>query len=1097
MDMIPPQAPPAVTQSTYQEAADAFNRIVGLQAWLATEQAGIPALPDTPGPGTLQPYLDAIEAYWSAPPQGSPGESSRRTAIAGRIALAARDLAVLAHEDGNLDDASLALARALVVAHGGDLPAHVTVRELMFGETAYAGALLVQNEQVPDRILVFSTQEGWESFPSLRDAHAEMERRARHALVTAPDLPGIARQHLVPIGPDPFVASRPIADDPFGTLVERMIGVQRDKLRQAWFEVALADDGDSRAHDLEGTVFDALRLDRVFDVVGILDARHAALVDTFNAQRLARVPANVADDWRNAEETYLSALRTAVGRETEAGLATPSSLAGYATRALGERLQALGITHDPADIQVHISRRADVTAYLESLQALFEGPAPAHIRLIDLAYQNIATFDPVRLNARTSDGAPIPALDDATIRDIVRSLDLSSRYQGYVDSTFRSGAEAAMRREHATSVQGAHMRFQAAEARLSYYLDDVPRSFRDDRTERGYQWVKAVLDAPVAAHRARVEGHEIVVRQITYQGTPLRDVLVIGVRNPGSVPRIVVYTPDAPDGITFREFDDRAAAARAFFYHPAFREYLLDRLPADYARVLPNGNAREFAGSRLANWVLGSSDSAAYTRTEAPFDERDVAGDFLAAAYEVDVQLGLRNVQTFTRSAEQANWTWLLEQPRKAMLSDIVATAVKGVVTAPVHAAQAAWRLYDSVKSGDHAQAFVDFTDFYVASLNVVPMYALGTAPRAIVGARFRAAGRLVEAGPAMQPVVVFESRFAANGVRKTGSANREGIFTIDGKTYIEHDSQLYGVRYDIDYGTWRLTRPNGGALAQGPAIQRTTAGSWTHRRVGLPGGSGRGPAGSPDRLPDLYDEYQAEIELAFTDPVERELVAARMRIERTALDQSTAAPTALVTLEQRVRWNVALGRARARRASRTSQPGTSVQGPALDLTLSSSPYGGFRQVSRAQAPEELWYYGKVPFKNSALQRHRGNPGYSRDMAEITHRFIDQGTYGIRVTTVPPTAPIEEIRLAMGAPDLARSTTFSVRIDPNSLYEPMSDIWRKSYWLAGDTPNATLLAANSGMTNVFFVRSAHGQSLKLGTNQFLVNDTLPPSAPRP
>lgn len=1093
MDITPPQAPPAQVQSIHQEASNAFDRLVGLQAWLATEQAGMPGLPETAGPETLSPYLVAVDAYWNSPPMGGTAGSSRRAALAGRLADAARDLAVLACEDGRLDENAMALVRSITSADGASPPPGTTVRELMFGPNAYAGALLIQDERVPERTLVFSHDRGWESFPRLRDAHAELERRARLALVHASDLPGIARQHLASVGPNVFVDSREIGSDPFGTLADRLIAVQRDKLRQAWFEYSLADETTSRAQLFVDTAFRALQLDRAFDVEAILAARHAALLDTFNAQRLEHVPAIVAADWRDASDRYVDTLGQVARRETEAGLRVPMDLPTYASTMLGERLRALGVTQDPSDIQIRIDRSADVGTRLESLQALFEGPTPERIKLIDLAYQNLAPFEPVRLSASASDGTSIANLDDAAIRRLVRDLNLSTRFQAYVESVFRSGSEASVRREDAAALQRAHMRFLAAEARLSYYMDDAPRSFVTDRGERGYHWVRAALDTPTAAGRARVEGHEIVVRQITYLGTPLRDILAFGVRQPGSVASIVLYTPDAPDGITFREFSDRAEAGRRFFYHPSFREYLLDRLPADYGRVLANGATRQFAGDNLANWVLGSSTAAAYTRTQAPFDEREVSDDFLEAAYEVDVQLGLRNAQAFTRSAEDAHWAWLVERLRTATTHRIVEDAIKGVVTAPARAAQAAWRIYDDIKAGDSAEAVVDFAEFYNTSLSAaLPVYALSSSSvgHAIAGARFRVAGRLVEARPAVRPVVVFEPRFVARNIRKSGQANAEGIFTIGGKTYIEHNGQLYRVIHDSDYASWRLTRPDAGPAFRGPAIQRTSTGTWAYRRVGLRGGSGRGQAGSPEPLPDLYDAYQAEIELAFPDPVERELVAARMRVER-APEVGAQVTAPLISAEQRIRWEAALNQARWHQLLMTSQPGTSAAAAPLDLT---TRFGGLRPVLRAQAPADLWYYGKMPFKESDLRRHRGNQGYDRDSAELSVRSIYPSVHGVRVTTVPPTASIEQIRQAMGVPDLVRGTTFSVRIDPNSLYEPISSSWNRIYPFAGQQPLADLLAPNTGLQNVFFARPSYGTSLKLGSGQFDVVNTLPPPA---
>ena len=1110
MDMTPPEAPIVLARSIHQEASAAFDRMVELQAWLATEQAGVPALPDVVTGDALAPYLLALDAYWKASPSGTADGVSRRSVVATRFATAARDLAILARQDGHLDETELALIQSLT---GISVPPNVIVREPLFDNVPYAGVILIQDALVPDRTLMFSPEGGWESFPRLIDAHAELEGRARIALARSPDLPGIARQDLTTIGLEAFVASREIAGDVFGKLIDRLIDVQKDKLRQAWFEYSLDDGSEARGTVFLDTAVDALRLENIVDVQTALGKRHAALMETFNAERLARVPVEVAQAWTEAEHAYRTLMQSVVSRETTVGLHAPMDLPAYASSAIGEQLHTLGVSQDPADIEIRIDRGADVAARVESLQALFDGPAPAKIRLVDLAYQNIAAFDRVRLSGYTNDGQAIATLSDTAIRDLVRTVDLAARYRGYVDETFRSGTDAAMRGEHASMLQRAHMRHLLAEARLSYYLADAPRSFRDDRAERAYHWVEAVLDAPAANDRARVEGHEIVVRQMTYLGTPMRDVLAIGVKDPASVPSVVLYTPDAPDGITFREFEDRTDAGKRFFYHPSFREYLLDRLPADNARVLPNGTAREFAGDHLANWVLGSGSSSGYTKTEAPFEEKEIRDSFLTATYDLDVRHGLRNIRTFTRSADEANWGWLVAQLRGVTVDSIVGKAIKGVVTAPAQAAQAAWRLYDNVKAGDHAEAFVDFADFYNASLAVAsPTYAAssGTIAHAITGARFRAAGRLVEARPAVQPTVVFEPRFMARDVRKTGRADRNGIFTIEGKRFIEHDGMLYRVVRDNDYATWRLSRPEGNStVPTGPAIQRTAAGTWVHRRVGLKGGSGRGQGGSAERLPDLYDELQAEVEIAFRDPVERELVATRIRYERervtgqTGVEPGAPGPAAMppaISAGQRLRWNDALARARTRLAARSAQPNAHGAATPVDLTPDAGP---FRLITRADAPADLWYYDNRPFQNSGFERHRGSSGYmfsstshgySNDVAEITARFDAHGVHGVRLTTVPPTSSLARINQAMGTRHIIRSRAFAVRIDPRSLYEPVSFPVRQRYVGAGRDRNAQLVAPNGGPGNVFIARPIGGGPLRLGRGQFDVMNTLPAEA---
>jgi hypothetical protein len=1089
MDMAPPQAPPAVTQGQQQQAVSAFNRLVSMQSWLAGEQTHLPVVPESTTNATFSAYVAELDAYWRAPPHATPG-TTRRGALTGHLASAALDMALLARDDGRFNESDLALARAVAIAGHEPAPARVRVKELTFGDHVYAGVLLVQDVGPDDRTLVFSVQRGWERFSSLADAHAGIEQRARRSLVASPDLPGIARQHLAQMGPEPFVGSRDVSGEPFETLVGRMLDTQRDKLEQTWFEFALRQGETSRSAFFADAVFDALHLDRVIDIAGALAIRNAALIEAFNAQRLASVPANVAADWREAEDVYLSTLRAVApyGADTDTAEAPMPDLPSYAANALRERLRAMGITHDPVDIQVRIDRRGDPVARMESLQALFEGPEAAHIGLVDLAYQNISAFDPVHLSAFVADGTSIPGLDHIALRDLVRRLDLSTRYQALIESTFRTGPDAVRRRDDAARVQRAHMRLQAAEARLSYFLHDgEPLSFIDDRSERGYQWVKAILDAPIATGRARVDGHAIVVRQMTYLGTPLRDIVSIGVSQPASVPNVVIYTPDAPDGISFREFADRAEAGRKFFYHPAFREYILDRLPADYARVLPNGSAREFAGDHLANWVLGSSRVAAYTRTQAPFEERDIEGDFLHAAYDVDVALGLRNTRTFTRSAEQANWAWLVDWPRKVMPSRIIEDAMQGVVTAPVRAAQAAWRFYDSVKAGDEGTAVVDFADFYVSSLSAVgPIYSAGTfsTARGLVAARFRSGTRLIEARPAAPPAVVFETRFAAPAVRKAGQANREGVYAIEGKTYIEHGSRLYAVRYDIDYATWRLTRPGPATASWGPAIQRGVNGRWAYHRVGLRGGSGRAtpPSGrlTPENRTDLFDEYNAEVGLAFPDPFERDLVHTQMT--RELVDRI---PATRITNAQRLRWTDAsrLARERARQA-----PPSRRYAMVEDMTLPRLPAAppapaGFQNVPANQVPQTLWYYGNRPYKYSSLVRMGGTAGrpYNPNWAAIETETVATGVHGIRVTTLPPTAPLEAIEAATGL-HVSRANTFAVRIHPENLLTTRG---------IQQVPDAYLRMAERGPAGTYILQTAGRERIVLYEGMHEVITKLP------
>lgn len=628
------------------------------------------------------------------------------------------------------------------------------------------------------------------------------------------------------------------------------------------------------------------------------------------------------------------------------------------------------------------------------------------------------------------------------------------------------------------------MRLQAADARLSYYLPNEPRSFRDDHAERGFRWVKAALEAPVAAGRQRIDGHDVVVRQLTYRGTPMRDILAFSVRQAGAVPTVVYYTPDAPDGIVFREFDDRADAARRFLHHPAFREYLLDRLPVEYATAIPGRSERQFAGGRVASWVFGSAGGADYTWTAEPFDERVLDGDFLDATYETGVQLALRDVAAFSRSASDANWAWLIDWPRRLLLDNLIANAVKGLANAPMHAAQASWRLYDSLKAGDTSQAYLDFTDFYVASLGAVAPGVVGGSARAVIAANFRNGARLVGGTPARATAVSFEPRYEATGIVRRGSPDAEGFFVIGGQRYIEQNGKLYAVRHDATFDTWRLKPRGGSDLSWGPAIQRTESAAWAYNVIGLRGGSGRAARSVAWRhatSDDWFSHYVDSVERAFPDAFEREIVTHTMEAELIG-----APPVAQINPIQRARWIEARSNAMSAqgfadwRQHWAGPPQAVAESlvatrppPVVPLAALSPP---FRRIHPSLVPDELYYYGSLPYGTSAFQRQLGLGGYNTNWAHLHGERLGQDLVAIPVTTVRPSASIGDIRTAMSNRSLARWSTFGVRIQPRNL-------------LAGGHagPYAELIAIDGTAGTRYYLRPLGGENfLRLGNNQQVV-----------
>lgn len=1069
MDMTPAQAPPAQTQPAHQAAAAAFDNLVAAHTALTADIAALPSMPDDPTDAAG--LLAALDGYWS---------SSRRQVVAEQMRAVISNLATLREADETLDVDAVRMIRALAVHRGDAPPPGIDVRRPTLAGQPLAGGLIVLRRGGEGAALLFTADGGWERYASLEALHDAFGQRLRQELADQGELHGVARRTLA-AEPLPTVASESCEGDAFAAYVDTAIAMQRERVAEAWVGWSVTST-DPQRNTLLSDIVTAEVTRPMVDVEALLARRHARLVDAVNEARLAQVPAGVASGWHEAAAAYADMQQA---HETaNDGIET---LASFAAQDTASRLEALSITASPAEIFIKADYWRDLSVRVQSLEALFEGTRPVRIGLLDLVYQNIASFDPVQLSAVDATGQPVAALTDAAIRKLVRDMNLATRYGAHVAAAFRDGKDAAQRREANTALLLARMRMQAAEARLSYYLPGEPRSFRPDHAERGFRWVEAVLDSPSPSGRARVDRHEIVARQVTYQGTPLKDVLEIGVRQTGSVPSVVLYTPDAPDGVAFREFDDRADAARRFFHHPAFREYLLDRLPNEYARPQPGGRTREFAGDHLAHWVLGAPSDAAYTKTVEPFGERVVDEDVFNAMYDVGVQQALRNVASFSRSAEDANWAWLVDWPDRLLFDNLVARAVKGILNAPSHAAQAAWRLYDNVKAGDHARAFVDFTDFYVASLGIIAPQAIAPSARALVASRFRQGSKLVGGPPVTQATVAFEPRYEARLVPAGYPAGADGIMLIGSRRYIEQNGKAYGVRYDSDFATWRLAR-EGAAHAWGPAIRRTEPGTWVFNEVGLRGGTGRGTGripGPPDHANGRpFNRYMEELEHAFPNPTERELVAGVMEAE--ARSQTTPG---VLTAAQRQRWSVAAERAASAQAIATRERLILGQGHPLDLSphvpaqLPARPAAPalsepFRRIESARAPEQMWYYGELPYRDSRLHRERTHRGYNPNWAHLHGEWLGGGLYGIRVTNVPPTAPIADIRRAVGNRALARHTTFAVRLNPREFLS------REATLATG--PTVEYIGIDSANGTKYFLRPTTESFVRLGVEDMQI-----------
>ncbi|URL58292.1 hypothetical protein IM816_17135 [Luteibacter flocculans] len=989
--MLPPQAPPAHVSHANQAAVDMLRRMGDTQQWLADQQDALWELP-----GTLagrDAFLAGLDTFWETPVEHTAGEpaSSRRQALARRLGQAARDDAALRHNDGTLSAEAAAIV-ARLPRQDGSLPDGLRARALLVGTTPYAGAFVVEDDRQPGQVLLFLADSGWRVFDSLDMLYREVEERFRRQLTDKGELPGVDANVIEAHLDSYFLDSRPLTGEVLDTLARRLIARHRERAAAA-YDRALTD------KDLQDPLQAAINLHELLDTHAIVRHRDLALAGQRDQERLARQPAKVREQWQQAATAYRDSWRQADAVDV---FDAPADVRTFAEAQLNEALKKHGI--DAPAHTVYVTHKR--IAAEKPIATLSQGFPTENLSLIELAFRNISSLKTDRLAVIHADGSPRDDIAADMLRDIVRDLDLPNAYARHLDETLSNSPEGRRRRALAADTLKARMRFEAADARLSYLDPSEPRSFMDDRLERGFQWVQAVVNHPNPAQRAKVERHEIVVHQLTYKGSALTDVFMISARQRKAVARVVLYTPGAADGIAFREFDDWADLTRRFLLDRRFENYLLEHLPAEYSEFDDRGKRRvkrfKFNGSRSLNWILGGCGDC--TQWSEDFQEREVTGSFLDAAYDTTIALIKRNAYDASRTSEQAQFdAWISAVRSSHIVLNLGIEVGTSIVMSVPNTANAAWRFYDHVKAGESPEAFLAFTDGYVNALNVLPLV---TQVPAACGRYVRAAfnGKVLVASGRALPAAdtLFEKRFIAKGVTAPpGPAPASGVYTIGHDRFIHHAGRFYQVRFDPNIDGWRLTyKGTPDANFTGPAIKRLANGSWHYRRVGLLGGMDNELSyQATDMVMNMRPTAELNPQIsnmpfnqqhALAEELLRRTTPAEANTIFTTMTRST--PDATLTTAQLRLWDEALAI-----ASRQSPSAASSSAPTR-LAAAASPARSvqYTKLTDAQWPDHVYVYMSSSELASAFANGR---------LYLKPKRLPFGKSGIAVTTLPPETP--------------------------------------------------------------------------------------------
>jgi hypothetical protein len=313
----------------------------------------------------------------------------------------------------------------------------------------------------------------------------------------------------------------------------------------------------------------------------------------------------------------------------------------YARMKLRERLitdHGLAVEPDDVIIETWHPRKTGVIFGSKGGYVFKVVPTPERHSLTDLSLSNIPfTNISFRTTAvvQNAQGEPLNTLTASYIYDLVSGLDLGEDYSRFLKSSLLTSAQGRLYTARYAKVMQAQMRLDALEAKMAGdYLEDGNSPAGQE--DRGYKWVKSVLDHPVDDdRRARVEGHQIQVQKLRINGMQLDGPLIIGAASSYAVAPVVVYTPQAPDGKCFRELNN-LEELRPILLDPDFRDYLIGMAPLQYQHDIRNA------------LVINPGTLI--------IDTRPYTGNFLEAAYEARINRVIEKVDEQTITNEEVNW---------------------------------------------------------------------------------------------------------------------------------------------------------------------------------------------------------------------------------------------------------------------------------------------------------------------------------------------------------------------------------------------------------------------------------------------------------
>lgn len=670
-------------------------------------------------------------------------------------------------------------------------------------------------EQATGPVLLCGLAQGIETYPSLHALHQELCERLDDPLQSAPLLRLLVDQTQIE---NARRADRLryewYADDPLQAQVEQLLDAQRLRLNLAWARLPT-----SAPEQAAEALRNAMALEVDAGSKALLDTRYAALLEK-----------NLPDWLRSASPQALAHIMQSMQELVAAGeqVAAPGlltlgqfqhhdTLQNWARQRVQERLRSdLGLAVEPSRIHVSVTHTRQTGPWPNPLQPssyvtwrgfervggeLIEAYR-ANYPLDELAMRNVAWFDyDYWLTARvtSTDGSALPAeLDPAYIKAMVRALNVGDSYASYLRTQLIDTPVGIWRQHAHAKVNRARMRAEVAKARYAGHLSP-------SWSERHYRWVQHVLSQPRNALRSRVDGHNVIARQLLVKGNTLQGLLLIASDSPNST-SFVLYTPDAPDRRVWRSFAGPRALLRLLRDKPQMRAYIAQRLP-----LMPPAQVEKLLLKGRLGKVL---------RTPAIHD------DLFVACYMADVRALLAAADANTHSTAEVDSEQALKLGWTVL--DLISIFLPVKVMIPLALGRMALEIWNGVEA------------YHEQDLNAMLSHAYNALSHLNdAGTSLATTGlmRRVLRGMPKQPPLPLPQRFSVTPETNTLRYRIEGVYgeevyekasAIAGLSeYFVLDAQGRYYKVSFDGSRWRVVDPDRPDAYLAQPVKRLADGNW------------------------------------------------------------------------------------------------------------------------------------------------------------------------------------------------------------------------------------------------------------------------------